>query len=566
MSRLRLSRRWLSVLSPVVVLLLWEVLVQLGVLNRRFFPQPSRIIETLYTLAQSGQLWNELGISTLRIISGFLIGALLGIFLGLLIGISQTASAILRPLITAINPIPKIALIPFVVLALGFTEWARVLSMAISVMPIMLLDTAAAVGRIDPTYFEVAKSYRASRWAVFWTVALPASLPSIMNSVKLGLSYSLTLIIGVELFGAQQGIGKFIWDSANLYAVNKLGAGIVAIAITGWLITALIDLITPSLIPWQPRPVEAALEESPVQRALRIWWRAARPWSYTAATVPALLGTVIAAYQGHFNLAHAVLVVVGSVALQAGTNLINDYYDHRKGADTEKSLGVGGAIQRGELTPRQVFWGGIAAFGLGSLIGLYFVSQYGAFILALGLLSVLAGFFYTAGPSALAYIGLGEITVFVFMGPVIVVGAYVVQAGQISWEALIASLPIGFLVAAILHANNLRDLEQDRAIGKRTLATILGRERATIEYYILVGGTYVALAISVLVGGAPLSALLGMLTLPMAWGLMQRVSVTSEPAALNPILRKTAQLHARFGMLLVGGWLIALCLALLNKS
>jgi 1,4-dihydroxy-2-naphthoate polyprenyltransferase len=558
--RLALSRRWLSVLSPIVFLALWELLVQAGVLNRRYIPQPSLVLDALGKLANNGQLWNDLGLSILRISLGFLLGAGIGVSVGLLIGISQTASAILRPLITAINPIPKIAIIPFVVLAFGFNERARILALAVSIAPLMILDTAAAVSRIDPKYFEVARGYGASRWDTFWTVALPGSLPSILNSIKLGLSYALTLIIGVELFGAQNGIGKLIWDSANLYAVNRLGAGIVAIAVTGWVITVAIDLFTPSLTPWQPPVTDPRREESPVQRAIRIWWRAARPWSFSAATVPAVLGTVIAGYQGYFDLFKFALVVVGSIALQAGTNLINDYYDHVKGADNEKSLGVGGAIQRGELRPRQVFLYGIFAFGLGSVIGLYLVSQTGPFILVLGVLSVLAGFFYTAGPKALAYIGLGEATVFIFMGPVIVIGAYYVQAQVFAWEPLLASLPLGFLVAAVLHANNLRDLETDKLIGKRTLATLLGRTRANIEYDLLVGGAYAVALLMPLFGLAPAYTWLALITAPMAFGLARRVHVTEEPAALNPVLRKTAQLHARFGWLLAAGWVIALFL------
>jgi 1,4-dihydroxy-2-naphthoate octaprenyltransferase len=556
--RLRIGRRWLSVISPIVLLFAWEVAVQTGVLNRRFIPQPSQVMVTLASMAQTGELWSNLGISILRITLGFLLGAALGVTLGLLIGISPTANAILRPIMTAINPIPKILLIPFVALAFGYNEQARVLSLAISLLPIILLDTAAAVARIDPKYFEVARSYGASRWDTFWTVALPASMPSIMNTIKLGLAYSLTLIVGVELFGAQTGIGQMAWRAGDVFAVNRLGAGIVAIAITGWLITIAIDAITPGLIPWQPRPVEPRAEESPVQRVIRIWWQAARPFSFTAATIPVLLGTAVAAYQGFFNLGYFVLTLIGSVALQAGTNMINDYYDHLKGADNERSLGIGGAIQRQELTPRQVFWGGIAAFALGSIIGLYLVSVTGPFILVIGILSVLAGFFYTAGPAALAYIGLGEVTVFIFMGPVIVVGAYYVQAGMVGWDTVLAALPVGFLVAAILHANNLRDLESDAAIGKRTLATILGRARANVEYYILVGGTYVSLLLTVLLNISPWYTLVTAITLPTAVALMRRVSANVEPAALNPVLRKTAQLHSRFGMLLVAGWVVAL--------
>jgi 1,4-dihydroxy-2-naphthoate octaprenyltransferase len=552
------NRRWLSVLSPLILVTVWELAIQAGILDRRFIPQPSRVIATLVNMSASGELWNDLGISALRITLGFLIGAVLGVSLGLLVGISPTIRAILRPIMTAINPVPKILLIPFVIFAFGYDERARVLALAICVMPILLLDTAAAVGRIDPKYFEVAENYGASRWDIFWTVALPASLPSIINTIKLGLAYSFTLIVGVEIFGAPDGIGKLAWDAAGLIALNRLGAGIVAIAISGWLLNVAIDALTPGLIPWQPRPAETRAEESLIQRAIRVWWRAARPFSFTASMIPVLLGTAVAAYQGYFDLGRFVLTLVGSVSIHAGTNLINDYYDHVKGADSEKSLGIGGAIQSGLLTPRQVFWGGMAAFILGSAIGLYLVSLAGPFILILGVLSVLAGFFYTAGPAALAYIGLGEITVFIFMGPIIVVGAYYVQAMRVGWDTVLASLPIGFLVAAILHANNLRDLESDRAIGKRTLATILGRARGNIEYYILVGGTYTVLLLTVLLNISPWYTLVTALTLPMAVALMRRVSVNTEPAALNPVLRKTAQLHVRFGLLLVAGWVIAL--------
>jgi 1,4-dihydroxy-2-naphthoate polyprenyltransferase len=548
----------LSALSPVVFLAAWEYSVATGILNRRFIPQPSAMLQTLADLSASGTLWSDLRVSILRIGLGFSLAALIGVVLGLLIGISRTASAIIRPLITVINPIPKIALIPFVVLAFGFNERGRIFSMAFSVMPIILLDTAAAVMRIDGKYFEVARSYGASRWHTFWTVALPASFPSVLNTLKLGLSYALTLIIGVELFGAQEGIGKLIWDSANIYAVNRLGAGIVAIAITGWLITFAIDSLTPNLIPWQPRPAVPPNQESALTRLLRTLWRATRPWSFTAAIIPAVLGTVIAAYDGFFNALHAALVVVGSIALQAGTNLINDYYDHRKGADNEKSLGIGGAIQQGIFTARQIFVMGIAWFALGSAIGLYLVSVTGSFILWLGVLSVLAGFFYTAGPKALAYIGLGEITVFLFMGPAIVIGAYYVQAGRVGLDALLASLPIGLIVAAILHANNLRDLEQDRLVGKRTLATLLGRQRANWEYYVLVSSAYILLVGYVLINMAPWYTLLVLLSLPMAISLIQRVNASTEPIDLQPVLRRTAQLHARFGGMLILGWVIAL--------
>jgi 1,4-dihydroxy-2-naphthoate octaprenyltransferase len=133
-----------------------------------------------------------------------------------------------------------------------------------------------------------------------------------------------------------------------------------------------------------------------------------------------------------------------------------------------------------------------------------------------------------------------------------------VQAGTVGWDTVLASLPVGFLVAAILHANNLRDMDSDKAIGKRTLATLLGRARANMEYYLLVGGTYFSLLVTVLLNISPWYTLITAITLPAAVALMRRVAANTEPAALHPVLRKTAQLHARFGLLLVAGWVIAL--------
>jgi 1,4-dihydroxy-2-naphthoate octaprenyltransferase len=295
-----------------------------------------------------------------------------------------------------------------------------------------------------------------------------------------------------------------------------------------------------------------------MQRQLRAWWPTLRPWSYTAAVIPVLLGASIAAYQGFVDLWLLALALIGSVAIQAGTNLVNEYYDDRKGIDKAQPFGTGGALQRGELQPQHVLAAGIAAFAIGSAIGLYLVSMTGPFIFWLGLFSVLAGFFYTAGPFALAYVGLGELAVFIFMGPVMVVGSYYLQARTVTLPVVLASLPIGFLVAAILHANNLRDLETDRQFGKRTLATILGRQGARVEYYILIGGTYISLLLLVLFGFAPWWTLISLLTLPTAIRLMRIAGSETEPRALQPVLRLTGKLHLRFGLLLVAGWAAAI--------
>ena len=165
------------------------------------------------------------------------------------------------------------------------------------------------------------------------------------------------------------------------------------------------------------------------------WLTALRPISFTASIIPVLVGTAIAA-EDEFHPLLFVLALLGSIAIHAGTNLVNDYFDHVKGTDNEESLGQSGVIQRGLLSARAVLAGGIVAFAVGAAIGLVITAQVGWPVLALGVASVLAGYFYTASPFSLAYRGLGEVVVFVFMGPVIVVGAYYVQTEAWGWEPI----------------------------------------------------------------------------------------------------------------------------------
>jgi 1,4-dihydroxy-2-naphthoate octaprenyltransferase len=547
--------RWLSLLLPALLLLAWELAVRAGVLNRIFFPPPSEVFETLGELAASGRLFRDISISMTRIVLGFLLGGIPAIVLGLLMGVSPLIRALAQPLAAAIYPIPKIALIPLVLVVLGVNENSKVAIIAISVFFLVVLNVASSVMQIDARYFEVARSFGARQWDLFWTVALPGSLPGIMNSIKLGMGFALTLIVGVEFVGANEGIGWLIWQSYELYKIDTMLAGLVAVAVVGWLVSVLLDELEYLLVPWQAAGLR--VKEVRMRQRARIWWGAVRPWSYTAAVIPVLLGASIAAYDGVFSAWPVLLALIGSIAIQGGTNLMNDYFDYRKGADTPGTLSLGGSIVRGDLTPRQVFMGGMLAFGIGIAIGLYLVSLTGPFIFWLGLLSVAAGFFYTAGPFALAYVGLGEVAVFIFMGPVMVIGSYYVQAQTVTLPVVLASIPVGFLVAAILHANNLRDLESDREIGKRTLATLLGRAGANIEYYILVGGTYLSLAVTVLLGIAPWLTLISVVTLPIAVRLMRIVAGETEPKKLHPVLRLTARLHMQFGILLVAGWAVA---------
>lgn len=290
---------------------------------------------------------------------------------------------------------------------------------------------------------------------------------------------------------------------------------------------------------------------------MQLWWRALRPFSFTASVIPVLVGSLLG-FDERVRVLPFLLALVGSVAIHAGTNLVNDYYDHVKGADGPDSLGPSGVIQRGDLSPRSVLIGGIVCFALGSAIGLVLVAMTSVELLWLGLASVLAGFLYTGAPVSLAYIGLGEVTVFVFMGPVMVLGSYFVQTERWAWAPFIVSLPVAFLVTGILHANNMRDIEDDRRHGKRTIATLIGRRWANVEYYLLIGAAYLTLVAAVAVGEAPWPALVALVTVPMAWKAVQLARKTTSARRLNYLLAGTAMLHMRFGLLLALGLAVGL--------
>src|SRR5713226_8035328 len=212
----------------------------------------------------------------------------------------------------------------------------------------------------------------------------------------------------------------------------------------------------------------------PASRLLwvRVWWRAVRPFSFTASMTPVLVGSAVAFAEGRFHPGLFAAAFLASVAIHGGANLVNDYYDYLRGVDTPESIGPGGMIQRGLLAPRTVLRGALAFFALSAALGLILVALRGWPILLIGVFSVAAGYAYTGGPIPLGYVGLGDAVVFVFMGIVTTAGAYYVQTATISARALWAAAPLAALVDAILVVNNLRDLDGDRARGKRTLATL----------------------------------------------------------------------------------------------
>ncbi len=294
---------------------------------------------------------------------------------------------------------------------------------------------------------------------------------------------------------------------------------------------------------------------NPRPSRIAAWYRAIRPRTLTATYAPLGLAAAVALEHGVFDAVRFALSLVAALLLQIASNLVNEYADYRRGADTLKVAGQGMAIKNSILTPREVFIGAVASIVLGSLIGLYLLTVTGPLLLWIGLFGVIVVITYTAGPFPLAYHGLGEIAVALCFGPLMVLGAYYVMAVRVDIAPILASIPLMFTVAAILHANNIRDIDADRAANKRTLAVRFGLRMARREYVFLMYGGYVVLVALVLFGVMPIGALLGFITLPEARRLVKIVTTETDPQRLHMAQGRTARLHGQFGLLMVIGWL-----------
>lgn len=293
---------------------------------------------------------------------------------------------------------------------------------------------------------------------------------------------------------------------------------------------------------------------------LRSWWLAIRAATLSAAVVPVLVGSAVAARQDAFSPVTALAALGAALLIQIGTNLVNDVADFERGADTAERRGPTRVTQSGLLAPRQVRTAAGCAFGLAALIGCYLIARGGWPIAVLGSAAIVSGWAYTGGPWPLGYHGLGDPFVFGFFGVAAVIGTAYVQTGDASALALAASLPVGALATAILVVNNTRDAASDRRAGKRTLAVRLGTAAARGEYALLLALAY-AVPAALLAGAAGLqvgaAALLPFATFPWAARLSVRMCGAADGPAFNAILRDTARLHLAFGALLAIGLLAA---------
>jgi 1,4-dihydroxy-2-naphthoate octaprenyltransferase len=297
-------------------------------------------------------------------------------------------------------------------------------------------------------------------------------------------------------------------------------------------------------------------DEDRTPTAWRVWWLAARPKTLWAAAVPVVIGGALAVGRAPFHAPAFFAALFGALMIQVGTNFANDLFDCLKEADRADRLGPARATQRGWVTPAAMRRATGIAFGLAFLAGLYLVARAGAPIAVIGILSILFGVLYTAGPLPLGYIGLGDPFVLVFFGPVAVGGTCYAVALDIDGTVIALGLAPGMLSTAILTVNNLRDIESDRASGKRTLAVRFGARFARAEYLLMTVGGILLPALLLLPASGHRPAAISAFALVAALPPIRAVLAGATGEALNEVLAATGRVLAVFGALLSIGWLL----------
>lgn len=274
-----------KIASPLLVLLVWEMLVRVNLLDHRFFPAPSSIAGTLAQLTLSGELWMHVSASLQRVALGFLVGGSLGLIIGLAMGWSRLAEQIIDPLIAVFYPLPKLALLPLLLIIFGIGEASKVAIVAIAVFFTVVINAAAGVRNIEPVLIDAARNYGARGAQMFLKVVIPAALPTIFTGLRLGLGLGLVVIIAAEFVASQRGLGYLVWLSWGTLSTAKMYSGLIVIGLIGLLSTYALQWFAIWLMPWNSSGVR--------ERVTRGEWRKRTEGIRLIPRLQAMLGTLV---------------------------------------------------------------------------------------------------------------------------------------------------------------------------------------------------------------------------------------------------------------------------------
>lgn len=243
----------LSVLSPLSLLLVWEGLARTGIIDTRLLSSPSLILRSLWPLVASGELLHNTLVSVQRIVLGFIAGSVPGVLLGVAMGLSPLVRSAIEPMIQATYPIPKLAIMPLILLVFGLGETSKVFTIAIGVFYLVVINSMAGVLHIDKIYMDVAKNFGANRKDYYLTVALPGALPMIFTGLKLGMGMALILVVAAEMSAAKAGVGWMIWRAYDMFAIEQMFVALIVLSVLGYLFSIALDVAEHWVIPWKRR-------------------------------------------------------------------------------------------------------------------------------------------------------------------------------------------------------------------------------------------------------------------------------------------------------------------------
>jgi 1,4-dihydroxy-2-naphthoate octaprenyltransferase len=315
-------------------------------------------------------------------------------------------------------------------------------------------------------------------------------------------------------------------------------------------------------------PVPLVVQPAEYRRSLvewlKVWWDGIRPSYFALSLLPVVAGTVLAWTQsvslktppGHFHPLRFIATIATVALLQVGANLVNDYYDYLRGVDTSNPLGPGGLIQQGLIRPTRVLYAGLTVLGLGASFGVITAFSGGALTYVIGFIGFLCAYFYSATSRSLSALALGELVSFAVFGPLITLGAYMVQTGHLDRSVLLYSIPFGLLATAVIHLNDMRDAESDAQAGKHTLASLLGLRWSRTLYLLFLAATYTLIIVLAVPKNAPHLLLITLWTLPTLAVAISGALRTDTPAGLHLAMRQTIALEVYFTF-----WLVAALIA-----
>ncbi|HPH42202.1 MAG TPA: 1,4-dihydroxy-2-naphthoate octaprenyltransferase [Syntrophorhabdaceae bacterium] len=294
-----------------------------------------------------------------------------------------------------------------------------------------------------------------------------------------------------------------------------------------------------------------------------IWWQASRPFSFTVSILPPILGSIIAKMESpglKIDWLLFALALIGCVIAHAGANMIGDYFDFKKRVDREGTFGSSGVLISNLIEPKKVFMGSIVAYVIASSIGIYIAASIpnGMYLILIIIIGAVLGLFYAAEPFSFKYHALGDLAVFISFGPAMTLGAYFVQAHHFSWTPVLYAIPAAFLVDAVLHSNNLRDIKNDSVVNIKTVAILIGEQNSKRMYYGLIISAYISVILLITANGLPTVSLITLLSLPLALKLIRIVKHKNKVPDQQFIMidAATAQLHSVFSVLFVVSLLV----------